>query len=461
MAKPIVSISGLRGIVWSELTPEVLAKYVSAVVSELIDNHPKFQTDSGAPRVIVGRDGRRSGEVIFGIVSEVLGASGCEVLNAGIVPTPTIGVLVRQYGADCAIQITASHNPAEYNGLKVFDSSGRVLNQELANRIIKIFDGDFVYWTGRQASSFKLKIIDTASNHLHAVLSTVNAERIRKKRFRVLLDSNSGAGGHLGEKLLESLRCSTIPIDSFPNGDFTHKPEPIAENLGAVASQVAKYACDIGFCQDPDADRLALIDERGRYVGEECTLALCIKRILLLHPTSRRPVVTNCATSCKSEILASKTGSPFHRSSVGEANVVDCMIAVGAIFGGEGNGGPIDPRVGYVRDSFVGMAQILDLMALTNLPLSSLCDSLPSYAMIKSKFSLNPSKLKDALEKIADLYPTAIHDWQDGLRIVWKDSWLLLRGSNTEPVVRIITEAPCQERANELCRSVLAALQTL
>jgi phosphomannomutase len=137
------------------------------------------------------------------------------------------------------------------------------------------------------------------------------------------------------------------------------------------------------------------------------------------------------------------------------------MIAVGAIFGGEGNGGPIDPRVGYVRDSFVGMAQVLDLMALTNLPLSSLCDRLPSYVMIKSKFSLNPSKLKDALSTVADLYPTAIHDWQDGLRIVWNDSWLLIRGSNTEPVVRIITEAPCQKRADELCRSVLVALQAL
>lgn len=461
MAKAILGISGLRGIVWSELTREVIAKYVSAVVSELIDKHPQSPTDSGAPRVVVGRDGRRSGEVIFDIVSEVLGATGCEVLNAGIVPTPTIGVLVRQYVADGAIQITASHNPKEYNGLKVFDSSGRVLNQELANRIIKTFEEDFVYWTDRPESPFKLKIIDTASNHLNAVLSTVNVERLRKKKFRVLLDSNSGAGGHLGEKLLESLGCSTIPIGSFPNGDFAHQPEPIAENLGAVASQVAEHACDIGFCQDPDADRLALIDEQGRYVGEECTLALCVKRILLLHPSNRRPIITNCATSFKSQILASKTGSPFHRSSVGEANVVDYMIAVDAIFGGEGNGGPIDPRVGYVRDSFVGMAQILDLMALTNLPLSSLCDRLPNYVMIKSKFSLNPSKLKDAMRKVADLYPTAVHDWQDGLRIVWNDSWLLLRGSNTEPVVRIITEAPCQKRADELCRSVLAALQAL
>lgn len=460
MAKAIVSISGLRGVVWSELTPDVLSKYVDAVVSELIDKQPQSRAGSGVPRVIVGRDGRDSGKVIFGIVSDVLEATGCEVLNAGIVSTPTIGVLVRQYNADCAIQITASHNPAEYNGLKVFDSSGRVLNQEFASRIIKTFEGDFVYRTYRPASHFKLKIIDTASNHLHAVLSTVNVERIRKKRFRVLLDSNSGAGGYLGKKLLDSLGCHTIPIGSFPNGDFAHKPEPIAENLGTVASQVTKHSCDIGFCQDPDADRLALIDERGRYVGEECTLALCVKRILLLHPHPQ-PIVANCATSCKSQILASKTGFPFHRSSVGEANVVDCMIAVGAIFGGEGNGGPIDPRVGYVRDSFVGMAQILDLMALTNLPLSSLCDRLPSYAMIKSKFALNPSKLKDAMRKVADLHPTAIHDWQDGLRIAWNDSWLLLRGSNTEPVVRIITEATCQKRADELCRSVLAALQDL
>ncbi|HEV3022186.1 MAG TPA: phosphoglucosamine mutase, partial [Pirellulales bacterium] len=229
---------------------------------------------------------------------------------------------------------------------------------------------------------------------------------------------------------------------------FEHTPEPVAENLMGVAKRVVDSHVDVGFCQDPDADRLAVIDERGRYIGEEYTPAICAAHWLAHHPG---PVVTNCSTSRMTEDIAGKFGVPFFRSAVGEANVVDCMLAHNAVLGGEGNGGVIHPQVGYVRDSFVGMAMVLDAMAARESPVSRLADDLPRYEIVKTKINLPADKVSSGLDRLAKHFREAQADRLDGLRLDWPGKWLLVRPSNTEPIVRAIAEAPTRDEAQRLC----------
>ncbi|HRE99729.1 MAG TPA: phosphoglucosamine mutase, partial [Pirellulaceae bacterium] len=240
----------------------------------------------------------------------------------------------------------------------------------------------------------------------------------------------------------------TIALGSEPDGRFEHVPEPTAENLVSVAAEVATRGVDVGFCQDPDADRLALIDERGRYVGEEYTLAVTLGHAL---KTRKGAVVINCATSRMSQDLAAAAGCECAVSAVGEANVTGRMKQVGAVYGGEGNGGPIDPQVGYVRDSLVAMAQTLDALVAWNGPLSSLVDSLPRYAIRKSKVTIAADRVAAATERLIEAFPEAKADRQDGLRLDWPKAWLLVRASNTEPIVRIIAETASETESAALC----------
>ncbi|HTQ38245.1 MAG TPA: phosphoglucosamine mutase, partial [Pirellulales bacterium] len=296
------------------------------------------------------------------------------------------------------------------------------------------------------------------ARHIELVLSLANVEQIRKRSFRVLLDSNHGAGGVVGKLLLEYLGCTASLLGGNPDGLFAHPPEPTAENLAGVTQQVVDNKCDIGFCQDPDADRLAVIDERGRYIGEEYTLAICVEHVLRERPG---PVVTNCSTSRMTEDLAKKYGVPFYRSAVGEANVVDAMLKHGAVLGGEGNGGVIDPRVVMVRDSFTAMALILDAMAARQMPVSALADELPRYEICKTKISLPKEKLATGLNALDRHFKDAQPDRLDGLRLDWPDKWLLVRGSNTEPIVRAIAEAPTAAEAERLCDEATKVLRTV
>jgi phosphomannomutase len=296
-------------------------------------------------------------------------------------------------------------------------------------------------------------LIDTVSEHLSLIEKTVDVARIRACRFRVLLDANHGAGSVLGRPLVARLGCDVLLRGGDPDGQFSHPPEPTAENLANVLSEVTRVRANIGFCQDPDADRLAIIDEQGCYLGEEYTLALCADHVLRQTPG---PVVTNCSTSRMTQDLAEKYGVPFYRSAVGEANVVDEMLRRGAVLGGEGNGGVIDPRVGLVRDSFVGMALVLDAMAARDLPVSTLAAEMPRYAIWKTKIELPRDKVPAALDALEHHFRDAISDRLDGLRLDWQHadgsgSWLLVRGSNTEPIVRIIAEAPTLDEAQKLC----------
>jgi phosphomannomutase len=291
-------------------------------------------------------------------------------------------------------------------------------------------------------------IADTISAHRDLILTTCDVDRIKQRKFKVLVDANHGAGSVLAVPLLEALGCEVTLLGGKPDGLFSHPPEPTAENLKTVLAKVCETKADIGFCQDPDADRLAIINEAGHYIGEELTLALVADHVLRKTPG---PVVTNCSTSRRTQDLAEKYGVPFFRSKVGEANVVDLMLAEKAVLGGEGNGGVIDPRVGLVRDSFVGMALVLDAMAAREMPVSALVAELPHYAIHKAKITLSAEKIERSFIALEQRFSEATSDRLDGLRLDWPDKWLLIRGSNTEPIVRIFAEAPTVEVAKRLC----------
>jgi phosphomannomutase len=409
-----------------------------------------FATSLPPGPIIVSRDGRGTGPMLAGVVKSGLMAVGRDVFDAGIAATPTLGVLVRLHHATGGVQISASHNPPQYNGIKLFSGEGRVIPAAPGRTVLEAYRTRKTLWVSHDRIGRLERLVDTTGEHLKLLLTTVNGSAIRQKKFRVLLDSNRGAGSLLGVKLLEALGCEVVLLGGEPDGQFEHPAEPTAENLQTVTRKVLSARADIGFCQDPDADRLAIIDETGRYLGEEYTLAICADHILRQR---RGSLVTNCATSRMTQDLAEKYGVPFFRSAVGEANVVDEMLAKFAVFGGEGNGGPIDPRVGLVRDSFVGMALVLDAMASRGKKISELADELPRYEIRKTIVKLPPDKLLAALEAIQKHFPDAQADRRDGLRLDWPDRWLIVRGSNTEPIVRAIAEAPAATAAEELCRT--------
>ncbi len=300
--------------------------------------------------------------------------------------------------------------------------------------------------------------------HLAAVLSIVDSAAIRSRGFRVVLDACHGSGGRMGRSLLEALGCRALVIGGEPDGRYDHPPEPTEVNLQDFGALVPAAGGSVGFALDPDADRLAIIDEKGRYIGEELTLALAATRRL---GQDKGPVILNLSTSRVTETLARAAGCPVFRTPVGEINVVQRMVDVRAILGGEGNGGVIDPRVGYVRDSFVGMAMVLDLMAATDMPLSSLVAGLPRYAMVKDQYPLaaagdgensrpgdRAAAISELWDRIADVWPDARADRRDGLRLEWEDRWVHVRASNTEPIVRVIAEAAEPLIARELATQV-------
>jgi len=440
MNEPIISVSGLRGTIGDQLTPWVATRYVAALAAQL---------PSGA--VVIGRDGRQSGAMLASAVAATLLGHGLDVVDLGPASTPTVGVQVRELKAVAGIQISASHNPKEYNGMKLFGPDGRVLSKTRGEKVVQGYQSGDCRWCGvDQIGQFR-PLEDALSAHLTLVLRTLDASRIQQQKFRVLLDSNHGAGGALGRRLLEALGCQVTVLGEEPTGRFWHSPEPIAENLTEVCQKVVEGRFDVGFCQDPDADRLAVIDQNGSFIGEELTLGLCLLQALPEHLNSGGCVVTNCATSSISRYVAERFGCRVIQSAVGEANVADAMIANRAVFGGEGNGGPIDPAVGLVRDSFVGMARILSLLASSQKSISTLVAELPPLAMVKDKLPLAGSALPKLFDRLVASMPDAQSNTLDGLKLEWPDRWLLVRGSNTEPIVRFIAEAPTASQARVLC----------
>lgn len=443
MGEPIISVSGLRGVIGDSLTPELAIRFATA-----------FAAEAPPGEILITRDGRTTGAMLAAAIRAGLEAVGRSCIDGGVAATPTTGVLVRHWKCAGGVQISASHNPTEYNGIKLFSAAGRVIPAAAGQKVIDRYRGQGPHWVGHDRVGRTRSESDTVSAHWELIRQTVDVEGIRGRKFTVLLDSNHGAGSILGRRLLEELGCQIEIVGGQPDGRFEHPPEPLAENLKSVLSLVTRLQADVGFCQDPDADRLAVIDERGRYLGEELTLALCVDHVLRKTPG---PLVTNCSTSRMSEDLAQKFGVPFYRSAVGEANVVDAMLAHKAVLGGEGNGGVIDPRVGLVRDSFVGMALLLDAMAARQMTVSQLAAELPHYEIVKTKVTLPREKIAPAFDSLVRHFPGAAVDRMDGLRLDWPGKWLLVRSSNTEPVVRAIAEAQSVAEAKALCDAAAAA----
>jgi phosphomannomutase len=444
MNEPIISVSGLRGSIGTSLTPVVASRYAAA-----------FATLAPQGPILITRDSRPSGAMLAQTLEATLQACGRDTFQAGIVATPTTGVLVRHLHAAGAMIITASHNPSQYNGLKLVSAEGRVIPAGPGREVLERYRAGEFTWAAHDGLGQARCCPDPHAAHLQAVLATVDVERISEARFKVLLDSNRGAGSVLGKRLLEALGCQVTQLGATPDGQFEHQPEPTAENLAGVLDAVRQAGADVGFCQDPDADRLAVIDASGRYLGEEYTLAMCVDHVLRHR---RGPVVTNCSSSRMTEDLAGMYNVGYARSAVGEANVVDAMLASGAVFGGEGNGGPIDPRVGYIRDSFVGMALLLDAMAARRATIAQLADELPRYAIHKTKMSLPADRVPAAVEALIRRFPEAKPDRLDGLRLDFPTGWLLVRPSNTEPIVRAVAEAVSMEEAERLCRAAAEVL---
>ncbi len=441
----IVSVSGVRGIVGEGLTASAVLSFASALGTHL-----------GGGRVVLGRDGRPSGSMLRHAVLAGLFEAGCEVQDVGVAPTPTVGLAVCRLNAAGGVQITASHNPAPWNGLKLFGGDGRVLAASEGQKIRARFEaGDFrrVAWSALGTLEECRRAEDW---HRDRVLELVDVPRIRAAGLRTFLDANGGAGGPLGRRLLEAFQCRPVCKGCHADGFFEHAPEPTAENLREVAPQVAESGADIGLALDPDSDRLALIDETGRYIGEELTLALAVRFRL---SRERGPVVINMSTSRVVEDIAASFGCPCHRAAVGEANVADRMLETGAVLGGEGNGGVIDPRVGLVRDPFIGMGLILNLMAETGRKLSKLVAELPAYHIVKDKYDVTPERLLGLFGVLERRWPEARANRLDGLRLDWDDHWVHVRPSNTEPIVRVIAEARREDEARDLCRAVGALLQ--
>jgi len=376
---------------------------------------------------------------------------GVDVIDLGIVTTPCVGIMLRELACDGGIVITASHNPIQYNGVKLLLGDGIAPPIEVATEMKKRFlEKDFSL-VGAAECGHRQDNDQADPIHIDRVLAIVQQEKVANKRFKVVLDSVNGAGGRIGVKLLEALGCEVIPVNIEPTGFFAHEPEPTEANLRDLCDIVRKEGADIGFAQDPDADRIAIVDEQGRYLGEEYTLALAAKYVL---GTEGGNTAANLSTSRMLDDIAQAAGVKVIRTPVGEAHVAKALNENQCIVGGEGNGGIIDLRVGPVRDSLVAMALVLQLMATEEKTVGDLADQMGGYAMLKEKFSATASQADRIIAEAKALFPDAMVNTSDGCRFDFSDSWIHLRLSNTEPVMRVIVEAPDQAAAENYARQV-------
>lgn len=440
----IIGVSGLRGVVGHSLTSETALRFARAFGGWL-----------GEGPVVVARDSRPHGIILYLASIAGLLEVGVSVLGADFAATPTCGVAVQELQASGGLSVTASHNPPEWNGIKLFDEEGRVLSGSKGAEVRELFQTASDGGRGWNPSTRFQPAPDVHELHLRRILRVVDADRIRRASFRVLLDSNHGVGGILGRRLLETLGCDVAGVGLEPTGQFTHGPEPTPETLQETATLVARHDAAVGFAQDPDADRLVLIDEQGRVLSEELTLAVAVDHFLSRRPG---PVVVNLSTSRVIEWIANKHGQRVYRAPVGEANVVELAREVGATIAGEGNGGVILGDVVWIRDSFTGMALVLEALATKAVPLSVLVAEYPPLVMRKLKLPAAAHALERAADELERAYPNAAVDRRDGFRLELPEVWLHLRPSNTEPIVRCIVEGEDESLVQEWCDRVRSLL---
>ncbi len=444
----IISVSGMRGVIGENLTPVIAAQYGCAFGTFLRD---AAAADGRRLRICIGRDSRVSGPMLASAMTAGLCSVGVDVIDLGLVTTPCVGVMLRELGCDGGIVITASHNPLPYNGIKLLLGNGMAPPAPTAARIKQAFlDGQAKYVDSVHCGTVS-RNEETDRVHVEKVLATISPERIAAERYRIVLDSVNGAGARIAKKLLAKLGCEVVAMNDEPTGLFAHGAEPIAANLTDLCQRVRQEKADLGFAQDPDADRLAIVDEHGAYIGEEYTLALAAKHIF---SSQGGTAAANLSTSRMIDDIAERAGAKVLRTPVGEAHVANAMIEHGCVIGGEGNGGVIDLRVGPIRDSLVGMAMVLQLMADTGKSVSGLVAEIGGYSMHKDKFSADSQQAKEIVERAARQFPEAAANTADGLRLDFADAWIHLRTSNTEPVMRIIVEAKDEAAAQRYIQTV-------
>ena len=455
----IKSISGIRGTIGGKvgdnLTPIDAVKFAAAYGIWLKKRHAQ----KSRLKVVVGRDARISGKMVSSLVSNTLVGVGIDVVNASLSTTPTVEIAVTHEHADGGIIITASHNPKQWNALKLLNEKGEFLNAKDGEEILEIADSDdFDFAFIDDIGSF-IKKRDFIETHIEQVLSLdlVDVKAIQKAKFKVVVDGVNSSGGIAIPALLDKLGVETIKLYCDPTGEFPHNPEPLKEHLTDISELVVAEKADLGIVVDPDVDRLAFINEDGSMFGEEYTLVACADYVLSKTPGN---TVSNLSSSRALRDITNKYNGTYTASAVGEVNVVEKMKETKAVIGGEGNGGIIYPTSHYGRDSLVGVALFLSHLAHKNCSCKTLRESYPSYFMSKEKIQLTPKiKVDDILEKIKNQYKNEEVNTVDGVKIDFKNEWVHLRKSNTEPIIRIYTESNTQENATVLANKILKEIQ--
>jgi phosphoglucosamine mutase len=441
-----ISISGVRGVIGESLTPSLLTRFAQA-----------FGTYVGSGTIVIGRDPRTSGEMVKQAVIAGLLSSGCRVIDIGMCPVPTIQLLVRHHGAHGGLAITASHNPAEWNALKFIGADGFFLNSGEAREMLDIYhQGEFTKVPGAEMREV-VEISGATDLHTQKILDVLGPLPKSKKPLRVVLDACNGAGSLVGPKLLKSLGAEVIPINVIPNGLFPRPAEPLPENLGDLCAAVTEHRADIGFAQDMDADRLAIVSEQGMPIGEDYTLVLATLYVL---GKQLGPVVANLSSTSVLQEVANRFSCPVFLTRIGEVNVTEEMQKQNAVIGGEGNGGVIYPRINFARDSLAGMALILHLLAETGQTITALVNSFPRFSLIKEKLVCPSQRIPDVLRMLRRQYSSYPLDLRDGVKVTLPAGWFLVRGSNTEPIIRVTAEAATETKAREIVAEVLKQVQT-
>lgn len=439
MSSLIVSVAGVRGILGDSLTPASILPSVAA-----------FGQIMKGKKIVVGGDGRPGFEPLHRFITGVLTAAGCHVLDAGIVPTPTVGLLVRELRAAGGIMITASHNPAEWNGMKFFNRHGRFFDKEENAALAAIRDkGEFSFADYKGIGRVEL-VKNPLGVHADKVLAFIKKVKgVKPRRLKVVIDGVNGAGSVICPAVAKALGCQVVTFSTDQGKPFSRKAEPLPENLKMLGARVKKEKAAIGFGLDPDGDRLAVVDETGRPIGEERTLVLAAH--WYLSNFGKSPLVANLSTTRALDDVAAAFGVNLHRTAIGEINVVKKMIEVKSRIGGEGNGGAIVPEVHPGRDASTAIAIFITLLRQQGRPLSAVNALYPDYAMVKDKVGIEGLKPAEIYARVRAAFPgRAGEDMQDGLKISFSDSWLHVRPSGTEPIMRIFAEAPSAKAARAL-----------
>jgi len=456
----IKSISGIRGTIGGKsgdnMTPLDIVKFTSAFGIWLQKKIGKIGIN-----VVIGRDARISGKVVSDIASSTLQALGINVIDLGLSTTPTVEIMVTELTADGGIIFTASHNPKEWNALKLLNNKGEFVSAKDGSEILKIAENEnFEYTDIDNFGSYKT--IDNAIQiHIDKVLALkeVSEGKVREKRYKVVVDAVNSTGGIAIPKLLERMGCDLIKLYCEPNGQFPHNPEPLKEHLSDICSMVITEKADLGIVVDPDVDRLVFVDENGELFGEEYTIVAIADYILR---GQKGIAVSNLSSSKALKDVAKSLGSEYFASAVGEVNVVEMMKEKNAIIGGEGNGGIIFPKLHYGRDAIVGVALFLTYLAQTQKTVSELRSTYPNYFMGKKKIDLNPNiNIDSLLENLKSQYQDAKISTIDGLKISLPTHWIHLRRSNTEPIIRVYTEADSQDKADSLAVETIEKIKSL